>query len=505
MNRVFTVVDCGSTSIRAYIVEIATGEPRILEDLSHDVDLTGAFGNQRLRQGDMDRCLAALASIRQAATNYGATEMRIVATSALREAVNADVLVERVRQQLGLTVDVIETAEEARLYYQALVRRLVLEQREPLRHGIMLDVGSGSVIISLIEDGKLVGAVNDLLGTVRVLDGFADQLDRPDFSRTLDRFLSGAIRRLLTQLRVGQPGTVAITGNEVRDLAARLTGAAGRLGTVTLAAVQDWWQEQSALTPAVRARTLGTNVDGAHRLLLVGCLMRHLGEQTGTTDFLIPEIRLRDGLVTDFLPGAQGPHHLDRDHLLAAARQLAQQYGCDLAYAENTAALAEQIFDQTAHLHRLGAQDRNLLSFAAIVHDIGSRINVRNRHKHTLYIVTAADLVGLSLREKRLVAQIARYHRGSPPRYTHAEFQALPREDKVLVASLGAILRVAYGLDVERDQRIRRITCRIVGDRLLIHTDRRQISLEQWSMRRKGDLFHDVFGLEVVVLPREEA
>ena len=220
---------------------------------------------------------------------------------------------------------------------------------------------------------------------------------------------------------------------------------------------------------------------------------------------LVPQFTLRDGLLAELLPGAHGPHYLDASHLLAEARQLVERFGGNLAYAENTASLAVQIFDQTRQLHHLGERERMLLEFSALVHDLGSYINVRNRHKHTMYLIQSVDIAGLTRIEKEMVANIARYHRKSPPEPHHDDFTRLPRRERVVVSYLAALLRLGYGLDVERCQRIRKVRVSVDGGRLLLHVDRRQIALESWSVAGKAAMFNDVFGLIPVVVPREDA
>jgi exopolyphosphatase/guanosine-5'-triphosphate,3'-diphosphate pyrophosphatase len=258
------------------------------------------------------------------------------------------------------------------------------------------------------------------------------------------------------------------------------------------------------MTPAKRAERCGLTVYDAARLLPALALIRHLVQLSGADEVLVPQVTLRDGLLADLLPGAQGAHHLEPEHLIAEAKQLVSRYHGDLQYAENTASLAVQIFDQTCALHDLGQRERLLLEFAAIVHDIGSFINVRNRHKHTMYIVQSADIAGLTRQEQDVVANIARYHRKSPPEPHHEDFVALPRRARVTVAYLAAILRLAYALDVERSQRIKKVRCTVDSGRLLLHVDRRQIALERWSLTGKVSLFQEVFGLEVAIIPRGE-
>jgi exopolyphosphatase/guanosine-5'-triphosphate,3'-diphosphate pyrophosphatase len=166
--------------------------------------------------------------------------------------------------------------------------------------------------------------------------------------------------------------------------------------------------------------------------------------------------------------------------------------------------LATQIFDQTAHLHRLGKRERLLLEFSATVHDVGAFINVRNRHKHSLHILSSIDLPGLDAEEAAIVAQIARYHRRSEPKSSHRDYQAMSRHNRVVIGQLAGILRLAYALDVERVQRIRQVRCEVDRGTLLIHCDRRQVDLERWSIAGKSRLFSDVFGLKVALISRQE-
>ncbi|MEK7412120.1 MAG: HD domain-containing protein, partial [Planctomycetota bacterium] len=217
----------------------------------------------------------------------------------------------------------------------------------------------------------------------------------------------------------------------------------------------------------------------------------------------VPQVSLRDGLVADLLPGALGPHYLDREHLVAEAKALVSRFGGDLVYAENTTSLAVQLFDQTEKVHGLDHRERTLLEFAALVHDIGAYINVRGRHKHTMYILEQTDIPGLTADEKRVVSQIARYHRRNQPAAHHLEFQGMSRRDKVIVRQLASMLRIAYALDVERNQRIKRLQCELNPGRLLIRVDRRQIALERIATDEKKRMFEDAFGLRVEILPRE--
>lgn len=508
VNRLMAVVDCGSSSVRAFIAEPSSkigDDYRVLEDLSVPVDLTEGFLVGKLSRAAMDGVARAIEGIQQAARSYGITTLRAVATSALREATNSDVLVEHIRNRLGVSLEVIDNAEEARLYVQALGVMLRRLDRDLPGRTLLVDIGGGSTCVTVLEDGKLVFSVDEHFGTLRLHEQFKELRDSIDYNITVDRYSLGAARMMLSRLPEGSIDRLVVTGGDVRRLYALVTGKMPEaIAEISIAAIAAWHHRMQPLTPAARAEACACEVRDAALLMSAASLLLHLGHDLGSENIFVPQLTLRDGLVADQLPGAHGPHHLDDAQLLAEARQLVKRYGGHLDYAENTAELAVQIFDQTSELHGLGARERTLLRFSALVHDIGSYINVRNRHKHTMYIVQAADLAGLTRQEKDMVANIARYHRKSPPEPHHVAFQELARRSRVIVSCLASILRMAYALDVERTQRIRKIHCTVSGNRLLLHVDRRQIALESWSVAGKAGMFEEVFGLTVEVLPREE-
>jgi exopolyphosphatase / guanosine-5'-triphosphate,3'-diphosphate pyrophosphatase len=507
-HRQVAVVDCGTSSVRAFIAQMPTGEGdhHILEDLSYPVDLTEAFVHGKLSRQAMDGVVEAFSAIAITARGYGITSIRAVATSALREAVNSDALVERLRAKQSIDLEVIDNAEEARLYTEAL--RLLLKRAKRSLSGrtLMIDLGGGSTCIGLINNGKLIHSVDEHYGSVRILEQFHSLRDSNEFALTIDRYALGAARMMLDRLPKGQINQLVITSGDVRKLCSLLTAAKGKSGIQPLVVndVVAWLKRMQTMTPLERAAACSSDPHGAALLLPAASLLKHLSSEIGASEVLVPYLTLRDGLIADLMPGSYGAHYMSAADLMAEGLQLVARYGGNLAYAENTAHLATQIFDQTAVLHGLGERERALLEFSALVHDIGSYINVRNRHKHSMYIIQSSDIAGLTAIEKEMVANIARYHRKSPPETHHLEFQSLPRPKRVVVSYLAAILRLAYGLDVERAQRIKKVRCDVTDGRLLIKVDRRQIALERWSLNGKAGMFAEVFGLEVAVVARED-
>ncbi len=496
------VVDIGTSAIRATIAEYRRRQMHILEDLNAPIDLSEGLRGGSLDRDTMDQVEHILLNMKEAAANYGVERMRIVGTTSLRETVNSDALVERLHTRHQLHVDIVDSAEEARIYYEGL-RALAKINKRPMRGThLLLDIGGGATSTSLIKDNHLIYTADEPFGTMRVLDLFRNVSDHQDWINSVERFTHGAVKMILRRMGQKRVHTIYVNGPEIRHIA-HLIGKDCDQAFIELdcASVNEWMKEMGRLDFHECAALWQCSESEALPIIPSAYLLWHLAREAAVDHFVIPNMHLRDGLLADMAPGSHGPQFLGRRELLAAAKQMSSRYGMDIDYAENTASLAAQIFDQTQDLHHLTERDRTLLEFAAWVHDIGAFVNVHNRHLHTRYIIENAVVAGLTRIEQRTIAQVARYHRRDHPVPEHHDFYNLPRSVRVQISYLAAILRLAYALDVERSQRIKQVTCEVHERRLLIHVDRRQISLEKWSIETRSDMFEEVFGLKVVAIP----
>jgi exopolyphosphatase/guanosine-5'-triphosphate,3'-diphosphate pyrophosphatase len=178
---------------------------------------------------------------------------------------------------------------------------------------------------------------------------------------------------------------------------------------------------------------------------------------------------------------------------------LAHQYNPeDVGHMEQDARLATQIFRLTRRLHELPQEYEELLEYAALLHDIGYVYGYEAHHKHAYDLIMAADLPGLTEREKAIVANVARYHRGALPRLNHQGFAALTEEDREIVTRLGAILRLADGLDRSHTDAVEDLECEIIGGHVIftLHPPHGN-EMERWAGLKKSRFFQEVFDVTV--------
>jgi exopolyphosphatase/guanosine-5'-triphosphate,3'-diphosphate pyrophosphatase len=188
------------------------------------------------------------------------------------------------------------------------------------------------------------------------------------------------------------------------------------------------------------------------------------------------------------------------EEMYDACIALGRRYGFEEEHSRQDARLAAQLFDLTADLHDLEDEYRDLLLCAGLLHDIGYVEGYWGHHKTAYRLIMQADLPGLSDRDKRIVANVARYHRGAKPKLSHKGFAALDPEDREIVMILGALLRLADGLDRSHVDAVQDLDARLDGDRLVVLVDcPLGCGSEVWAGEKKGRFLGQVLNVRVVV------
>jgi len=190
----------------------------------------------------------------------------------------------------------------------------------------------------------------------------------------------------------------------------------------------------------------------------------------------------------------------ETDPALKQVIALARRYDYEVGHSHQDARLALRLFDLTTHLHGLDDEHRDLLLYAAILHDIGYWHDYQDHHKHAFRLIMAADLPALTGREKLIVANVARYHRSTQPKPGHKGFAALTPDDREIVTRLAAILRFADGLDRGHENAVEDLDCEVYGDTVILTLYPPEGNdLERWAGRKKSRFFAEVFGVTVMI------
>lgn len=493
-------VDAGSNGIRFAAARFLSDRQfeildfdRVSVRLGHEVFLTG-----RLSPQTMDLAVEAFRSFRKRLDDLGIRRWRACATSAVRESTNAAEFVDRVRQASGIEIEVISGAEEARLVHLAVSNKLDLGNRLWL----LVDLGGGSVEISLADGQGIHWFESYTIGSVRLLEQLTQSGEDPQrFVSILEEYVSSIRIPLSSEDELA--GYIA-TGGNIEELARLSPQPPTEEGVakLSMADLERIIERLASTTFKQRVEQFGLRADRADVILPAAMVYERIGKLAGMTEILVPRVGVRDGLLLDLVRDAL--HHDDDGRLDQqideAALTLGRKCRFDEAHGSHVAALAVSLFDQLADLHGLGRRERRMLSAAAILHEIGNFIGRSSHHKHSLYLIQNSSLVGLTPTEVQIVANVARYHRKSPPKVAHMAFQSLSKPDRWVVMVLGAILRVADALDRDHNQRVKNVTAFIERGRVrLVVEAEGDLFLESWSLRSRSDMFREVFGRKVVL------
>ncbi|MBL8606403.1 MAG: Ppx/GppA family phosphatase [Myxococcales bacterium] len=517
----FAAIDIGSNAMRLRIVEASA--PGAVDQLSllPDRDSSGwrevlslrapvrlgaeVFVTGRIASSALGQACAALKQFREAMDAAKVDAYRATATSAVREAENSAVLVERARREAGVELDVIEGVEEARLIRLAVMRRAGLADRRAL----LVDVGGGSTEVTYLDRGQSSFSMSMPVGTVRLLetylrgDGAVDREKRRLLVESVDR----AFVEVKPHAKRWDPELVVATGGNsetLADLCPFVGGYAGHARAIDARALPAMLERLCDLSVAERRDTFGLRPDRADTVVPAAAIYGRAAALARIPAIVVPGVGLKEGILEELVAkhfdlwDTQG----EEEGVVEACVRLGARYKFDEAHGRHVARLSAVIFDALGPLHGYGRRERLLLRAAAVLHDIGDFVRYDGHHKHSYYLIQHSDVMGLSPDERALVANVARYHRKSPPDVAHPNFRELDKDARAKVRALAAILRIGDALDREHlgkvtdiepvlDRGRRRLVLTLVGD------DARE--LEEWTVRAKSALLTDVFDLDLAL------
>jgi exopolyphosphatase/guanosine-5'-triphosphate,3'-diphosphate pyrophosphatase len=211
-------------------------------------------------------------------------------------------------------------------------------------------------------------------------------------------------------------------------------------------------------------------------------------------------VSIRDGLLLEMGQLMSGNKRTDLSRqVIRSARSLGKKYNYDEVHAQTVTAIALKLFDAFREEHGLGPRERLLLEVAGLLHDIGSFISATGHHKHSAYLIHAAEIFGLRKVDKDIVANVTRYHRRSQPKLTHPGYMSLSRLDRAVVSKLAALLRIGEALDASHQQKCREFTIEYKSPNCSIWVPEEvgDISMERQSLSRKNDMMADILGITV--------
>jgi len=442
-SETVAAVDLGSNSFHMIIARHIAGEPHVIDRMREMVQLAaGLDRHHHLDQAAQQRALACLERFGQRLRSLPPGSVRVLGTSALRQARAAGDFISAAQQALGHPIEIISGREEARLIYLGVAHSLPADTGRRL----VIDIGGGSTECIIGERFEAQHMESLRIGCV-----ISSRRYFPNGALSRSNMQQAQTKARL--LLLGVEGHFCDIGWQ------NCAGSSGTIKAVEAVLLANGWSEAGITLNGLYAlRDALIQAGEVKRLALPGLRPERAPVLPGGLAILIAvfeglkiermqvsEGAMREGALYDLLGRIQ--HEDVRDRTIA---WLSERYHVDTAHAARVAQTALECLDQVATIWKLtGDEHRHMLSWAARLHEIGLAVAHSGYHKHGAYLAEHSDVPGFSNQEQHVLAAMIRSHRRT---FTRTAFHELAGTWRESAWRLSILLRLAVLLHRSRSQ-----------------------------------------------------
>ncbi|MFV0528341.1 MAG: HD domain-containing protein [Lachnospiraceae bacterium] len=500
----FAAIDIGAYEVSMKIFELSKKQgikqidyPRYRIELGRDTYKTGEIAIEQLH-----KLCEILCDFSQIMKEYGVTEYRACATSSIRELRNPDILLEQIHQKTGITVEILSNSKQRFLGYKSIAS-IEEDFKEIIQKGTaIVDVGGGSVQISLFDNDALVATQNLKLGNLRIRERLSLlEKESTHYEELIHDFIFNEVmsfKRLYVKDRVIE--NVILQGDFLVE--AMFPSTAGK-GRIQKAEFDERYEMLVHKSEADMAAQLGIPLEYASLVVPTAVLYKSFIDMFQAETMWVPGTVLEDGLAYHFAEEnkfIKPVHNFERD-IIIAAKNIAKRYSSNQTHTKAVAEIALKMFDSMRKIHGLSARERLLLHIAALLHDCGKYISLANAQLSSYNIIMSTEIIGLSHEEREMIAHIVRYNTMSLPAYSclHRESD-LTLQEYLIITKLIALLRIANELDRSHHQKVKDVQIRWGKNKMQLIVDvTKDFSLEVGLVPDKIDFFESVFDVRPVI------
>jgi exopolyphosphatase/guanosine-5'-triphosphate,3'-diphosphate pyrophosphatase len=498
-------VDIGSNSVRLKIARLQAGR---LKAIHEDREVTrlgeGVFRSGFLTPESIAETVRVLRRFHRTTQQIVTDNVRVVATSALRDARNSQAFLEWVRSATGWRVEIVSGVEEARLIHLGLVSHPWVD-RLPV---LMVDLGGGSCELTVSQGGHIRDAVSLPLGAVRLTDEFLphDPPRKGELKR-LRGFVAREVNRVTDRIPSAKiKGVIATSGTAAALAAVAMhlrRGKTRRRPIVTRAEMTRIAKRLARLPVAERRKIEGIGPRRAEIIVAGATVYHELLDRLHLSGFRYSPLGLRDGVLAqmaaDYDRSTRSGRQIESERWESILNAI-EHYHVERKHALDVRESAMSLFTGLRSLHRLPPEYREWLSAAAMLYEVGDYVNRNGHHRHTHYIISNSEILGYTPQQRRLIAAIARYLGKSRPTVDDGPLKMIDAADRGDVQKAIQLLRLARALNLGRSRAVRQIRIGIRAAEVRITLVPRRnlgVDLELWAVEKERDHFREVFGREL--------
>lgn len=508
--KTFAAIDVGSFELSMKIFEFS-GKDRMreIDHIKQPLDLgTDTYARGKISNEKVDELCKTLKEFAGIMNSYKVEAYRAYGTSAIRETENSAILLDRIEQRTGIRLEVLSNSEQRFLDYKAIascgdVFRNIIEEKTAI-----VDIGGGSIQLSLFENDTLVSTQNLRLGVLRMQELLHPVSGR--IGKTEDLIDELATAQLATYkklyLKDREIQNIIVVDDYLSPWALKKAGGSGAQAMANVEILDVLLRMLRSKNTSEIAQLMGITEGKVPLVLISVVLTRRIANLMGAKRLWAPGVTLCDGIAYEYaekMKMFRGEHDFEQD-IIACAINISKRYMGSRKRAETLDRISATIFDSTKKVHGLGKRERLYLRIAAILHDCGKYVSLMNIGETSYNIIMATEIIGLSHAEREMIANIVRFNHSDFQYYDQAGMQGLDKHAYLVVAKLTAILRLTNSLDRSHKQKLKGLKAKLQENELILQVETQEdITLEAYSLARRNEFFTEVFSITPVLKQRK--
>lgn len=511
--RMFAAIDVGSYEIAMKIFEFAPGSRsrdvggmREIEHIRHRIELgSDTYATGKISYARMDELCRILREFAVIMQTYKVEDYKAYATSAIRETENTMIILDQIRIRTGMKVEVLSNSEQRFLDYKSIASKGEGFNKIIEKGTAIADIGGGSMQLSLFDKDALVMTQKIRIGVLRARETMNSLNVKPSqMEGLLEEMIDSQLNVFKKlYLKDREIKNIIVVDDYVSGILQKgiVNGTSGA-GYIDRKNYLEFVNNLQSKMPETIAKTYGIAAENAQLMQIAAFVIKRLLRIMDVELLWAPGVTLCDGIAYEYAEREKliAPAHNFEQDIIACAGNISKRYMGSRKRSETLEKIALTIFDSMKKVHGLGKRERLLLQLCTLMHDCGKYINMSNLGECSYNIISSTEIIGLSHKEREIVAHVVKYNHMSFPYYEALEHPMFEKQEYLIIAKLTAILRVANGLDRSHRQKFKNIKARLVEDELLISVDTLEdITLEREMLYARAGFFEEVFSVKPVI------
>ncbi|MCR4674589.1 MAG: phosphatase [Lachnospiraceae bacterium] len=500
--KTFASVYIGSYAIVCKVYEISK-EKKVKEidclrtwcGISKDTMDSGVISKESL-----NKLLSSLKDMKQTIATYKCDSYRIYAGYTLQMAENTEFVLDQIKLHLDLDVHILTNSEQRFFSYLALSSATDFDEIIS-DCALLVDIGGASIQVTLFEEGEIITTEHLLLGATKIQELLSHLKDKKDSNTIVSEIIKKEISSFTNiYLKNKKPDYLILLNDQIHNVANKLPVKSSNhiISNEEYATVMDKLKKKQLYTVISESFEYDTQDEMLMPFIL---LYQNIIEMVTPEKIMIPGVSVSEGIAYNFAYKEKllkANHNFDED-VLSASWAIARRYDSYIPHLKALETMSMEIFDAVKKLHHLTARDRLLMQVVCILHDCGKYISISDAPQCTFTIIMTSEILGLTHKERLLVAYIASSNRGKAKTYEEMAFD-FTRDEYMKYLKLLAILRVANAMDRSHKQKFKKIHISLKDNTLSIGIEvKDSIELEKGLFETKADFFEDVFAIRPVI------